>query len=195
LWRLVAEIFFAGRTYTGDEARAVKVAAVGNRRGDVGHLQRRDRERALADGEVAGVAVAPDVVPRFLLPRRIGHDSRRFAAEADLRLAAEAERDGHVVYRLRTTAQAGVVEENVARKLQRFLRVERAVTGVEPAVKKFAADFKRTGAVECLARAEPSAFERGHERDGFENTAGRVLLADGAVDQRLVRVFGERIPV
>ena len=96
-----------------DQARPIHRAAIGNRRIDHGHLQRRHRHFALADADVRRVALAPAFVDAL----QRGHVAAGFLPRGQVKLFAEMKffRQRHDA--LRAGLQAGLDEIGIARPL------------------------------------------------------------------------------
>jgi len=177
-----------------DEAGPPQGAAVGQRSRVQPHLQRRHQQGALADRQVAGVAVAPTVAPDRALPVVIGHQPLLLEVHADAAAASEAAGAGHGLNRLRTAGERRMVEIDIAGIADGRAQIEAAMTPVLPAAEARRAEVEEARAGKARARGDLAAAQRRQQDHRLEGAARGIFAGGGAVVQWPVLVLEQTVP-
>ena len=170
------------------------VAAVGDAGRHDGELQRRRSHEALADAEIEGVAVLPGLAELLLLPGAAGLDAGRFAGQAELADAAEAQAGADIGDAVDAGLARGLVEEAVAGLGDRLDHVGRAVAALQPAMELDVAELEMAHAGQPRPRLDRLGFQRRQRRHHLVGRARRIDAGDRLVVQRPLRAVEQLAP-
>ena len=157
-----------------------------------GELDRSGGDGALADADGDDLAGVPLLMLRLQLPCGRGHGAGDFVGKVDAGLLTEAKGGGVFGDGIDAEAVGEGVVEGVAGVGDGVVDVDgavMAVAGVEVAVETgsaIAADVHGLGDV---------LLEAGDRHDDLEGAAGRELGLDGLVEERMVGVIEDLVPV
>ncbi len=155
-------------------------------------LQRRHLDRALPDADGDCLARVPLVVLRLQLPFGAGHDPGGFVRKVNARLHTDAYLVAIVRHGVDAQAVRQRVKERIARVGNRGMDVHAAmvpVTGKEVSVETCPAIALH---VHALRHTLLQSCQR---HDDFERRPRRQLRLDGLVQQRMVGVIEDGLPV
>ncbi len=170
------------------------VAAIGDPGGHHRQLQRRRGDVALADRRVQRIAGPHDLAEAFHLPGGRGNRTAPLAGHLEIELLAQPQPVRHVGDRIDADPAPDLVEEDVARHLQRIGDGDRPVAAAAMAMEGVAAQAQRAAAADARRSVDRPGLQPRQARHHLEGRAGGVLAGQRLVEQGLERIGVHLVP-